>query len=862
MGTSRRRPHSVGPSDHLEHEDDEASPLLRTRGLTTTAADRAPPNIAELLATPAADGISTTIRRGRARASSVWDRLRQRLTSSSVSRSYVPPHKKYFASQMKYESLDYEITESSIEMKERRKLTERDYFRDVMLRWVILFFIGILTAFVACGIDLGIKSISKLKFNLIQQSISRCIKEDCLSHSFLLWIGVDVGLVAVAAGLVCFVAPIAQGSGIPEVKCYLNGIKMPEVVRLKTLLAKTLGVMFSVTGGMTVGKEGPMIHSGAVVAAGLSQGKSTSIPFLNTRWLKQFRTDVEKRDFVSGGAAAGVSAAFGAPIGGVLFSLEEGSSFWNQFLTWRIFFCSMTATFVLNILLSTFEHNDPGALSSPGLLNFGKFDDMPYSLSELPIFIFMGVVGGLSGAAFNAINERLTHFRMHYIFTSTSKLLEVFAVAILTTLVFFTLIFFSDDCLPLGQSPESSSPLQFFCEEHQYSAMGALLFNTPEDSIKNLFHGEKESYKTMTLIWFTIAYWCLSCITYGLAIPSGLFVPALLTGAAWGRLVGNILAVIFPGQAWVIPGKYALIGAASNLGGVVRMTISLTVIVIEATGNVTYGLPIMLAVVFAKWIGDYFNEGLYDIHIEIKHIPLLPWAPPPIAGHRLRAQDFMSREIQCVRILNRVGDIYKLLRNSPHNAFPVIAWHQDTSIETEGLAVVQGMVLRHDLLCILKHKAYGLKIGNTVARHPLTLDELTSEYPRWPTIESIHLPKEDMDLWIDLRPYMNPSPYLVNGSCSLAKIFRLFRTMGLRHLVVVNRMNQLVGLVTRKDIANITNDMKREDFLNIRTPMRHVKYILPESITEDVDAVIVRDDEESHTTDTDDLPNQTHASIQ
>ena len=53
--------------------------------------------------------------------------------------------------------------------------------------------------------------------------------------------------------------------------------------------------------------------------------------------------------------------------------------------------------------------------------------------------------------------------------------------------------------------------------------------------------------------------------------------------------------------------KYIIVGAACQLGGTVRMTISLTVIVIECTGDITFGIPIMLSLIVAKWMGDFFN---------------------------------------------------------------------------------------------------------------------------------------------------------------------------------------------------------------------------------------------------------------
>ena len=131
-----------------------------------------------------------------------------------------------------------------------------------------------------------------------------------------------------------------------------------------------------------------------------------------------------------------------------------------------------------------------------------------------------------------------------------------------------------------------------------------------------MFHNPNYfSFPSLTIA-FVLTFFT-ACWTYGTGVPSGLFVPCLMIGSIYGRLIGNVVQLLYSAilgnQANGVPfgfyiGTYALVGAASFLGGVVRMTISLAVIILESTNEILFGLPIIVALMVAKWTGDYFNE--------------------------------------------------------------------------------------------------------------------------------------------------------------------------------------------------------------------------------------------------------------
>ena len=118
-------------------------------------------------------------------------------------------------------------------------------------------------------------------------------------------------------------------------------------------------------------------------------------------------------------------------------------------------------------------------------------------------------------------------------------------------------------------------------------------------------------YNYQALFTMLLVYFPLSAYTNGVASSTGIVVPCLMIGALVGRIMGLVMTDLFGLHAadeewqWIDPGAFALIGAAGFFAGVTRLTMSLTVIIIEFSNDVHFLLPIMTAIMTAKFVADF-----------------------------------------------------------------------------------------------------------------------------------------------------------------------------------------------------------------------------------------------------------------
>jgi len=131
-----------------------------------------------------------------------------------------------------------------------------------------------------------------------------------------------------------------------------------------------------------------------------------------------------------------------------------------------------------------------------------------------------------------------------------------------------------------------------------------------------------------------------------------------------------------------------------------------------------------------------------------------------------------------IRRIEQVEIIYDILDKTNHNGFPVLNKRDE----------VVGIILRSQLITILKHKPFNNEpVRDKNFYQKVGYEVFLDDYPRYPGIETVNLSNNDKQKYLDLTPFMNTCPYLVRPYYSLKRVFRIFRTLGLRHIIVIDK---------------------------------------------------------------------------
>ncbi|KAK7330045.1 hypothetical protein VNO77_24230 [Canavalia gladiata] len=698
------------------------------------------------------------------------------------------------------ESLDYEIFENEYFKQDWRSRGKAQILQYVAMKWLLCFLIGLVVGLIGFCNNLAVENLAGIKFVIT----SNMMLEKKYLLAFLTFFAANLFLTLFASLLTALMAPTAAGSGIPEVKAYLNGVDAPGIFTIRTLFVKIIGSITAVSASLHIGKAGPMVHTGACVAALLGQSGSKR-PGLIWKWLRYFKNDRDRRDLIVCGSAAGIAAAFRAPVGGVLFVLEEMASWWRTALMWRTFFTAAIVAILLRAMIDVCLSGKCGLFGKGGLIMFDAYSaSTSYHVVDLPPVFMLGVIGGILGSIYNLLLSKV--LRLYNFINEKGAIFRILLaclISMFTSCLLFGLPWITP-CLPCPADPAEPCPTigrsgiykKFTCPRNHYNDLASLIFNTNDDAIRNLFSkNTDDEFEYTSMFIFFIACFFLSIFSYGVVVPSGLFVPVIVTGASYGRLVGMLVG------KWsnLNHGLYAVLGAASFLGGSMRTTVSLCVIILELTNNLLLLPLIMMVLLISKTVADAFNANIYDLIVKGKGLPYLETHAEPYM-RQLTVADVVTGPLQMFNGVEKVRNIVFILRTTGHNGFPVI----DEPPISEA-PVLFGIILRDHLLMVLKKKAFlssPMPLSNNVFYKFSSDDFLKKGSSNGLKIEDIQLTEEEMDMYVDLHPFTNASPYTVVETMSLAKALTLFRELGLRHLLVIPKISgrlPVVGILTRHD---------------------------------------------------------------
>ncbi|XP_075968940.1 chloride channel protein 1-like isoform X1 [Anarhichas minor] len=545
--------------------------------------------------------------------------------------------------------------------------------------WIFLVLLGITMALVSWTMDYAsAKSLQAYKWIHVELRGN-------IPLQYLAWVSYPLIFILFSSLFCHLVAPQAIGSGIPELKTILRGVVLKEYLTLKAFLAKVIGLTAALGSGMPVGKEGPFVHIASICAAVLSRFMS----FFSGAYQNPYCYT----DILTVGCAVGVGCCFGTPLGGVLFSIEVTSTYFAVRNYWRGYFAATFSAFIFRVL-SVFNKD---AVTITALFRTNFRMDFPFDLQELPAFAIIGISCGFLGAFFVYLNRQVVLFmrRSNAMTRFLTKHRLIFPAVV--TLVISTLTF------PPGFG-------QFMAGELMpRECINSLFDNFTWTKISESpppvglglsaawLHPDVSVFLTLLLFLF-MKFW-MSAVATTMPIPSGAFMPVFILGAAFGRLVGEIMATLFPhgivfdGILYrIIPGGYAVIGAAA-LTGAVTHTVSTAVICFELTGQISHILPMMVAVILANMVAQGLQPSLYDSIIQVKKLPYLPELGfGHMSQYNIVVEDIMVREVKFISSQSTYREVKLLLDSSSLNSIPLV--------DSKDSMILLGSIDRLELLAL------------------------------------------------------------------------------------------------------------------------------------------------------------------
>ncbi|KAG0332273.1 glycerol ethanol, ferric requiring protein [Podila humilis] len=555
-----------------------------------------------------------------------------------------------------------------------------------------------------------------------------------------------------------------------------------------TLIIKSLGLAMTVAANLSVGKEGPSIH----IACCAGHVVSRLFP-------KYQRSRAKSREIISASAAAGVAVAFGAPIGGVLFSFEEMSNHFPAKTMWRSFFCALVGT----VTLQTMNPYRTGKL-----VMFQVSYDRDWHFFEMIFFVLLGVFGGLYGALIIKYNLKVQHVRKKYL--ADYGVIEAATLAFLTCTFAYWNIFMRIDMA------ESMNILFRECEGSE-DYMGLC---KPENT-----------WRMVALLFFAMIMRIATCtISYGAKVPAGIFVPSMAIGALFGRMLGLIVRaaqVAYPGFVLfssckpdvpcITPGTYAFLGAAAALGGVMRLTVCVVVIMFELTGALNYILPTMITLMVTKTVGDYFGRGgIADRYIRLNGYPFLDKEEHSFG---IAVSQVMQKDVTVLPASGtRLDRVERLLVDTNYQGFPVV---EDSSSRT-----LIGYIGRSELRYVIDKAKRARAVspmahcffrpGNAETRQHMestisAIGGLESNSAASVTARrgssslgdigsSSGISRSESETnYVDFGPFIDQTPIAVHPKLPLETVMEFFKKMGPR-VILIEHQGKLVGLITIKDL--------------------------------------------------------------